>query len=99
MLLLAHYNTSKIKIIKEGVEKEMFNKKLIQTLKNTINSLEADLDEKKAVIKDYQEENEILLNNAAELRAKIVDLENNIELLYNNLTPKKKELVRPSHQN
>ena len=99
MLLLAHYNTSKIKIIKKGVEKKMFNKKLIQTLKNTINSLEADLDEKKAVIKDYQEENEILLNNAAELRAKIVDLENNIEFLYNNLTPKKKELVRPSNQN
>ena len=77
----------------------MFNKKLIQTLKNTINSLETDLDEKKAVIKDYQEENEILLNNAIESRAKIVDLENNIELLYNNLTPKKKELVRPQNQN
>lgn len=77
----------------------MFNKKLIETLKNTINNLEEELDVKKAVIKDYQEENEILLNNAIEYRAKIEDLENNIEFLYNNLTPKKKELVRPSNQN
>jgi len=77
----------------------MFNKKLIETLKSVINDLEKELDEKKTVIKDYQEENEILLNNSAEYRAKITDLENNIEFLYNNLTPKKKELVRPSNQN
>ena len=77
----------------------MFNKKLIETLKSVINDLEKELDEKKTVIKDYQEENEILLNNSAEYRAKIVDLENNIEFLVNNLTPKKKELVRPSNQN
>jgi len=77
----------------------MFNKKLIETLKSVINDLEKELDEKKAVLKDYQEEHVILLNNASEYRAKIVDLENNIEFLYNNLTPKKKELVRPSNQN
>lgn len=77
----------------------MFNKKLIETLKSIINDLEKELDEKKTVIKDYQEENEILLNNSAEYRAKITDLENNIEFLYNNLTPKKKELARPSNQN
>ena len=77
----------------------MFNKKLIETLKSVINDLEKELDEKKTVIKDYQEENEILLNNSAEYRVKITDLENNIEFLYNNLTPKKKELVRPSNQN
>ena len=77
----------------------MFNKKLIETLKSVINGLEKELDEKKTVIKDYQEENEILLNNSAEYRTKITDLENNIEFLVNNLTPKKKELVRPSNQN
>ncbi len=72
----------------------MFNKKLIETLKKTINSLEEELDEKKAVIKDYQEENTILLENSAELRAKIVDLENNIELLVNSSKSKKiRELV------
>lgn len=75
----------------------MFNKKLIETLKKTINSLETELDEKKAVIKDYQEEHEILLNNASELRAKIVDLENNIELLTNNLSDKNKELISDYH--
>lgn len=73
----------------------MFNKKLIETLKKTINNLEEELDEKKSVIKDYQEENTILLENSAELRAKIVDLENNIELLVNNSKSKKiKELVK-----
>ena len=77
----------------------MFNKKLIETLKSVINDLGKELDEKKTVIKDYQKEHEILLNNSAEYRAKITDLENNIEFLYNNLTPKKKELVRPSNQN
>lgn len=49
--------------------------------------------------KKYQEEHEILLNNSAELRAKIVDLENNVEFLYNNLTPAKKKLARPDNQN
>ena len=77
----------------------MFNKKLIETLKSVINDLGKELDEKKTVIKDYQNEHEIVLNNSAEYRAKITDLENNIEFLYNNLTPKKKELVRPSNQN
>ena len=77
----------------------MFNNKLIKTLKNTISNLERELDEKKAVIKSYQEEHEILLNNSAEHRQKITDLENNIELLVNNLTPKKRELARPDNQN
>ena len=34
-----------------------------------------------------------------ELKARIKDLENNVEFLYNNLTPKKRELVRPENQN
>lgn len=51
-------------------------------LKKTINNLEDDIDlanskieNRDRIINDYQEENEILLNNSAELRAKIVDLE------------------------
>lgn len=52
-----------------------------------------------SVNKQYQEEHEILLNNSAELRARIVDLENNVEFLYNNLTPTKKKLARPDNQN
>ena len=38
----------------------------------------------------------ILLDNAAELRVKIEDLENNIELLTNNLTDENKELISDS---
>ena len=45
------------------------------------------------MLKDYQKEHEILLNNSAELRVKIVDLENNIELLTNNLSEQNKGLI------
>lgn len=71
----------------------MFNKKLIKRLKETINSLDDELDIKEAVIESYQKENEILLENLEELRDKITDLENNIEFLTNNLSEKNKELV------
>jgi len=37
------------------------------------------------LIKDYQEEHEILLDTISRLKNKITDLENNIELLVNNL--------------
>ena len=78
----------------------MFKRKLIQTLKQVINNLEKEKDDLKMkveqrdlMIKDYQEDHTILLQNSAELRAKIVDLENNIELLTNNLSDKNKELI------
>ena len=75
-------------------------------LKKTINNLEEDLDranfrveQRDNLIHDLQEEHGILLENASEARAKIVDLENNIELLKNNLSDENKELVRPLNQN
>lgn len=84
----------------------MFNRKLINTLKTVINNLEKEnkdlkmkIEQRDIVLKDYQEEHEILLNNSAEHRQKITDLENNIEFLVNNLTPKKRELARPDNQN
>ena len=72
-----------------------------ELLKKTINNLEDDIDlanskieNRDRILNDYQEENVILLNNSAELRAKITDLENNIEILVNNTTDEKlKELV------
>lgn len=81
--------------------RKMFNRKLIKTLKNTINNLQEDLNlanskirNRDKLINNYQEENVILLENVTELRAKVVDLENNIELLVNNSKNKKiKELV------
>ena len=71
-----------------------------ELLKITINNLEDDIDlanskieNRDRILNDYQEENVILLNNSAELRAKITDLENNIELLVNNLSDENKELI------
>ena len=71
-----------------------------ERLKKTINNLEDDIDlanskieNRDRILNDYQEENVILLNNSAELRAKITDLENNIELLVNNLSDENKELI------
>lgn len=82
-------------------------KKTNKSLKKTINNLEDDIDlanskieNRDRILNDYKEENVILLNNSAELRNKIIDLENNIELLVNNSKNKKlKELVRPLNQN
>jgi len=71
-----------------------------ELLKKTINNLEDDIDlanskieNRDRILNDYQEENVILLNNSAELRDKMTDLENNIELLVNNLSDKNKELI------
>lgn len=84
----------------------MFYKKSIETLKNTINNLEKEISDLKLkveqrdlMLKNYQEEHEILLNNSAELRGKIEDLENNIELLTNNLSEENKALVSDCQSN
>lgn len=57
------------------------------------NNFEKQLKETK---NEYEEQAEILLNNASEYRTKIVDLENNIELLVNNLSDENKELISDS---
>ena len=74
----------------------MFKRKLIKTLKDVINNLEKEnsdlkqkLEQRDLIIKDYQEENIILLENSKELREKITDLENNVEFLVNNSRSKK----------
>ena len=66
--------------------------KINTKLKETINNLQEDLNKEKfknelkdEKINDYQEEHEILLENAVKARAKILDLENNLELVVNNL--------------
>ena len=75
-----------------------------ELLKDTINNLEEDIDllnskikNRDKMIEKQQRDNAILLDNAAELRAKIEDLRNNIELLTNNLTDENKELI-PDYQ-
>lgn len=74
-----------------------------ELLKDTINNLEEDIDllnskikNRDKMIEKQQKDNAILLDNAAELRAKMEDLRNNIELLTNNLTDENKELISDS---
>ena len=57
------------------------------------NNFEKQLKETK---NEYEEQAEIRLDNASEYRTKIVDLENNIELLVNNLSDENKELISDS---
>lgn len=71
----------------------MFKRKLVKTLKNTINNLEQELKEEKTRNEIYQKDMVILLKNSEKQRKKIKDLENNIELLVNNLSEKNKELI------
>lgn len=75
-----------------------------ELLKDTINNLGEDIEllnskikNRDKMIENQQKENVILLENAAELRAKMEDLRNNIELLTNNLTDENKELI-PDYQ-
>ena len=49
-----------------------------------------------------EQRNNLLRSQTEEIKAlksRIKDLENNVEFLYNNLTPKKRALVRPENQN
>nr|DAQ61941.1 MAG TPA: hypothetical protein [Caudoviricetes sp.] len=74
------------------ISKNLHNK-IIKAKEKEITDLKLKVEQRDLILKGYQEEHEILLNNASELRAKIVDLENNIELLVNNLSGKNKELI------
>ena len=63
-----------------------------EILKKVINNLEEDLknanikvENRDYLIKDLKKEEETLLKNAEELRSKIVDLENNLNLVTNTL--------------
>ena len=71
----------------------MFNKKLIKTLEKTINTL-------KEVINKLEDENKYLRHNEMILieeknkdQDKIIDLMNNIDILYNNLSVAKRKLA------
>ena len=78
----------------------MFNKKLIKTLKATINSLENDLENEKQKNSYLTKDLVVMIQNQTRSRKRIIDLEKNIEFLTNNIGSRKlKELVQPSHQN
>ena len=71
----------------------MFNKLLIKTLKNTINELQEEKEQLINKNKDLERDCIILLETNREQRKRIVDLENNVELLVFNLTPKKRAIL------
>lgn len=71
----------------------MFNKLLIKTLKNTINELQEEKEQLANKNKDLERDCIILLETNREQRKRIVDLENNVEFLVNNLTPKKRAVL------
>lgn len=79
--------------LKEAENTNMLLKKTINNLEDDIDSANFRVEQRDRIIKDYQEENVILLNNSAELRSKIVDLENNVEFLANKLSENNKELA------
>ena len=72
---------------------ELFKKRknLINNLNKVINSLEYENNQLKEKNRIYEKDLIILLDNAKEFRERIKDLENNIELLTNNLSPAKKK--------
>lgn len=79
--------------LKESEHTNMLLKKTINNLEDDIDLANLKIENRDRILNDYQEEHVILLNNSSELRAKIVDLENNIELLVNNLSDENKELI------
>lgn len=64
----------------------MFNRKEIERLNGRCIELARQLRDSKLENDKHQKEYEILLENASETRARITDLENNIELLISSLT-------------
>lgn len=71
-------------------KKEM--QSLIDSNRKTLADAEGKIQERNKLLEIYVKRN-------AELKNRIVDLENNVEFLVNNLSAKKKELVRPGNQN
>ena len=73
---------------------KLFEKMKIRNhLYEVINQLEEENSRLKDKIKEQEHNNIILIDNEMELRSKIKDLENNIEFLSNNLSPKKKKEI------
>ena len=73
---------------------KLFEKiKIRNHLFEVINQLEEENSRLKDKIKEQEHNNIILIENEMKLRSKIKDLDNNIEFLSNNLSPKKKKEI------
>ena len=69
----------------------MFSKLLINSLRKTINQLEEEKTQLEAKNKELEHDNILLLDTNRDQRAKINDLENNVEFLTNNLSAQKRK--------
>lgn len=67
-------------------------KKKINRLEKELENANIKIKNRNNFISDYQEEHEILLKIISKSKEKIIDLENNIELLINNVLKQNKEL-------
>lgn len=65
---------------------------LINASRKSLANAEEQIQERNEIIRNEIEEN-------ARLREKVKDLEINVDFLINNLSAKKRELVRPQNQN
>ncbi len=66
---------------------------LVNASRKALTDAEKKIEDLKHLRLQEQRNNELILKENAKLKAKIVDLENNVEFLANNLSAKKRELV------
>lgn len=72
---------------------KIFNTLLINAYKKTVKELEEDLEHQKYINSIHEHNEVILLDNLMEARAKIQNLENNLEFVTNNLSTQKKKKI------
>ena len=72
-------------ILKKVINNNEILKKVINNLEEDLKNANIKVENRDCLIKDLKKEEETLLKNAEELRSKIVDLENNLNLVTNSL--------------
>lgn len=70
-----------------------------EKLETELGNVENDLDIERKRNEMYQKDMVVLIENSSELRTKMTDIENNLEVVVNSLPDNIKELARPGNQN
>lgn len=74
-------------------------KKLLEATRKSLAVEQFRVDERDKFIESQRNENHALYEENKELKVRIADLEAQCEFLFNNLSKKKRELVRPNKTN
>lgn len=77
-------------LINIAIEEE---RKKISALQEDLNNANSKIKYRDDFVRQYQEEHKILLEDVSKLKAEIIDLENNLELVTNNLSEGNKKLI------